>query len=599
MISGSNGVIPVSKKRKRKGLSPLDLPNIIEQVGTYLGLKDLCACALVNSHFYIYLGPFLWWLSLENTGAILWHLYNSNIRFIAQKVSQKNSVNPLYRLEEDFLNHIDKLVKKIESTSAIHRRTRTHLSSTSLLSFILLGWFCDNVRSIDFRFLKQNAPHESPRDLDHKLDPAIYTISMDYAYSQERPDRIVQVIERSRCLEELTLQNTMAKETSALFYRWIDARLPERLHRESPLIAPQWPHLHTVYLRECNIDGDFVRILLCNSPLLRRLLLFDIDFHQGTKTQPSTLRPSMDTPDNIDSNQESGSDAHPSLRELTLRYFHTMRLAANQDLARLLPHYQKLAVAEEKGYNPWLSFQTGFKSLRTLYLVFPPLSIENPHSVNITGVVIAAARLENLTIGGGICFDEILCSAIRERSGTLTTLAIQYDVGIMGYSSSLYSILRSCYKLKSFKVFGLTLDCDPAEFDKPWACTELETLVVTPNCVARESMYTSLEAQRAFYRQIASLIHLKVLGFGGGVGCNSFYAADELHLLAGLEQLEILNLKSVRFEGNAALTVEDAQMMERCWPKLRAILGLYHMDLEPFVSYMESHRPEVSLAYGY
>ncbi|KAG0264447.1 hypothetical protein BG011_006806 [Mortierella polycephala] len=596
MSSGSNGAIhhnnSIDKKRKRKALSPLDLPIIIEQVGTYLDLKDLRACALVNSHFYKYLEPFLWWFSLENTDAILQHLYNSNIRFNAQKVSQKNKVNPLYRLEEDFLNHLDELVKKIGSSSAIHRRTRTHLSPMPLLGFILLGWFCDNVRSINFRFSWQYTPHKSQKDLDHKLDPAIYTMSMNYAYSQERPDRVVQVIERSRCLEELTLQDEMArKRSSALAYRWIDAKIPGRLRGEPSLTAPQWPRLHTVHVKDCDIDDDFLRILLCNSPLLRRLLLFNIGFHQGTKVQPS-----KDTTNNIDSNEEPDLDAHSSLRELTLWHTRGMSLAGKLDLARILPHLQKLVVAEDRDYDPWLSFQTGFESLRTLRLELPNM---DHSSVNFAGVVKSATRLENLSIRGGIYFDKMLCNAIRKHSRTLTSLTIQHCVGANGYSSSLYSILQSCHELKSFKVVGLTLDCHPIEFDEPWACTELETLVVAPNCVARESMYTSLEAQRAFYRKIASLIHLKVLGFGGGVGINSFYAADELHLLTGLEQLEVLDLKSAGLEENATLTVEDAQMMEGCWPKLKAISGLFHMDLGPFVSYMGNHRPEVSLAYGY
>ncbi|KAF9166327.1 hypothetical protein BGX20_000267 [Mortierella sp. AD010] len=441
-------------------LAPFDLPLVMEQIGTHLGPKDLISCTLVCKDWHAQFAPFIWWYILEDCDELLNSIYHKHKGIKPQRIDRSyyykngktspmtvkpwkvpSADKPTFHLETEFIRIISEYIQKIDNlSSAFHKQRRTRLAYSSFLSFILMGWLCNDVREIKFVY------HE-PVSFG---PPDMYEMSDQYFKTSEKPDRVVEILERSRHLEVLYLQDF----SWSLVYRWISLT-------NTLVSVPQWPKLVFVTLAYCTISQDFLDTLLINSPSIQRLCLKGITFRSKTQFE--------------------------------------------------IFDFQRKHEANDGGSN-------------------------------------SKAPLENVHLG----------PPIREL------------------------VLK--------EVEGL--------FEQPWACTEIESLAILPDCIPRDDSYTPAEARSAFFRQLSCLINLRELGFAGGVGINRFVVEEGINLLAQhLVQLEILSIRSFGLETNANLTKGHAMVIENSWPKLKAIRGFYHMDREDFVAYMKEHRPEVKLSY--
>ncbi|KAF9562697.1 hypothetical protein EC968_005179 [Mortierella alpina] len=505
-----------------RSLSPLDLPMVLEEIGTFLGPSDLCACALVNRHWHVYFAPFLYWLALEDCDAIVKRLYDINIARPLKRGDSANfetaEFNPNYRLQADYLAHIDALLERIKRSSSIHRESRRVLASLSYRSFIILGTLCDNIRRIDFTFCSP----ESPPSPGPEVSPEVYAMSTQHMLTQQRPDRVTEVLERT--LKRLRLGEIIIRSSD---------------HNENCAFLDPHP------------------------------------------------------------------DAHPALEELYIFRPNTYPIQMQMDLARLQPNLRTFHFTCDKLESP-LRFAPGFHTLTKL-------SVGVSFAYSIAPIVQAAHRLEHLRIEGRVMVDEALGATFRRHRWTLTTLVINcyvestpttlYPPGSLnGAENPLHLILRHCHALKHCVVLSPVLDCNPVEFEQPWACNEIEKLTIIPDCKPKvctdgQSSYTPLQAQYAFYLQLSRFKSLKILGFGGGVGSRSFNAESYLELLCGLDELEVLNLHSNGLDSSAQVTIEHAVLVAKHWPRLKAIHGLYHYVCRPFVEYVKTHRPDVDLRY--
>ncbi|KAF9966850.1 hypothetical protein BGZ70_001016 [Mortierella alpina] len=605
-----------------ESLNPLDVPMILEEIGTFLGPSDLYACALVNRHWHSHFAPFLYWLALEDCDAIVQRLYDNNVaypleigayanyktnnikagNFLIKNFKKPNKFktqkifDPKYRLEEDYLSQIDTLLRRIENpstSSVVHRKARRVLSCQSLMSFILLGTLCDKVREINFSF-KAPPTFISPGP---GIDPQVCALSTKHVFSQERPDRVIEVIERNALLERLVLKDDCEKHPAV--YRWVDPALQKPwCDVQLPLTAPRWPNLRWVQLSGCVLEDSFLRTLFANTPVLKSLRLDEITVHRtsnsGTDLDLLDLHPA----------------AHPALEELMMFRPKNYPIGMQMDLARVQPNLKSLSLTYNKQFHGPLFTTPGFYALRRLRIH----AVDAGAGCNISAIVQSANRLEDLWIGGeGVILDEALALAIRRHCQTLTKLVIDIRYWSMprldhppgslnGPENPLHMILRSCHALLSCTFPSSALSCDPAEFARPWGCNEIEKLIVVPDCEPEEPLpgqasYTPLQAQSALFLQLSRLKSLKTLGFSGGVGSRSFHVEDQLRMLCGLEELEELQLYSSSLETNPKLTVEHGRLVSHHWPRLKAIRGLMHLASESFVEYVRIHRPDLDLTY--
>ncbi|KAF9954834.1 hypothetical protein BGZ72_004263 [Mortierella alpina] len=599
-------------------LNPFDLPVVLEEIGTLLEPSDLYACALVSRHWHSSFAPFLYWLALEDCDAIAQRLYDVNIArplkigvldnfmtknfkapMMAKTKSSKTEkiFDPKYRLEADYLAHIDTLVKRIEHspTSFVHRQMRTVLSCRSFMSFILLGTLCNNIREIDFLF---TAP-PSYINPGPGISPAVCAISTKHLFTQERPDRVIEVIERSTRLERLVLKDDCEKHS--VVYRWVRSAMPGPWRDvQLPLSAPRWPNLSHVQLLGCVLDNSFLRTLFVNTPMLKSLRLSEITIRSLSNpgADLDVLNPHPDT--------------HPTLEELMIFRPKNYPMRMQMDLARVQPSLKTLLLTYGKNFDQPLFFAPGFHALRKLRVLVRVESVQNAY--NFVPIVQAANQLEDLWIEGKVIIDEALSLAIKKHSRTLTKIVIDcyseleptawHPLGSLnGPENPLHMILRSCYALKSCALRSPALDCDPAEFELPWACNEIEELTILPDCEPRMpsagqfSSYTPEQAQSALFLQLSRLKALKTLDFGSGVGSRSFYVEGHLEMLCELDQLQVLSLYSQGLASNAKLTVEHAMLFANNWPHLKAIRGLYYFVCGPFVEYLKMHRPHLDLTF--
>ncbi|KAG9326438.1 hypothetical protein KVV02_001617 [Mortierella alpina] len=604
-------------------LNPFDLPMVLEEIGTLLSPSDLCACALVNRHWHTYFAPFLYWLALEDCDALLQRLYDINIAHPLEIGWYANPENingkyfktrnfkkpknfkeiknfrttkifdPMYRLEVDYLSQIDTLLRRIEHpsvSSAVHRKARRVLSCQSLMSFILLGTLCDNVREIDFSF-------KAPPTLINPgpgISPEVCAISTKHVLTQERPDRVIEVIERSTRLERLVLKDDCEKYPA--IYRWTKSSLPGSRHDVQLLFlsTPRWPNLRLVQLCGCALDDSFLRTLFDNTPVLKCLRMDEITIRNTSNfdTDLGTL--------------DLHPDAHPALEELMMFRPKNYPIKKQMDFARVQPNLKTLSLTYDNEFHLPPFIAPGFHALRKLRVHVIAFAC------NIAPLVQAANRLEDLWIRGSVLLDKALALAIKKHRQTLTKLVIDIRVGsepttqqtpwsLNGPENPLHLILRSCHALKSCAFPRCVLKCDPAEFDQPWVCNEIEELTILPDCEPeiplRESSYTAFQAQSALFLQLSRLKSLKTLGFSGGVGSRSFNVEDHLSMLCELDELEELQLYSYDFHTNVHLTVEHAILVTNNWPRLKAIRGLMHFVNEDFVEYVRMQRPDLDLTF--
>ncbi|KAI1312308.1 hypothetical protein EDD11_002962 [Mortierella claussenii] len=272
--------------------------------------------------------------------------------------------------------------------------------------------------------------------------------------------------------------------------------------------------------------------------------------------------------------------------------------------AAQLPVLERFRFVGEIERPLYLPGTNNFPTLKRLELIMQSEDSRMENTI-MAGVVRAMNCIEELPLYT-ISISSGLLRDIRQHSRTLTMLRFQScSVASDLKDIHLHQIFRSCYVLKSLVCTYLpaspnvTLACDPCIFDQQiWACSGLETLRVAPDCVLRGMGYDSLEAQAAFFQQLAMLPYLKELGFARGVGSRSFYLEETLHLLIqSVPNLEVLDVASTELENNANFKPDHAELICRGLPNLKALRGLYHIDCREFVNYIRQHRPEVDLAY--
>ncbi|KAF8976429.1 hypothetical protein BGZ46_008266 [Entomortierella lignicola] len=609
-------------------LSPLDLSFVLENIGNQLSLKDILNCTLVSKNWYSHFAPYVWWHILEDCDKLLLHIYQKNrlvsipattitrttIRRAAATTTTTNPnspfkntatnraptvpTDPSFHLETEFVKYISEFSQKIENSPyAGHlKRTRTHLNSKSFISFILLGWLSENVKVINYVFTTppfyqdylryNNIPNTGTAKV-----PKNCVISDQYYNTHERTHRAIEIIEKSRHLRVLNMEDSFGNK---FVYSWISL-LPSTVVFSYTLPPPpQWPNLISVELKGCKLDKFFLNILIVNSPSLKRLTLSEI-----TVTRLSDI---YDFPDKSYTIGDDTSDESifgiPIIQELYLYRVEGVTSRQQIHFASQLPKLTNFSFIDNDESTPQVSLTSGFKALRTLRLVQRKALFRGGYHQ----VMLYASRIEELKLSG-ITMDPSVCRSFEGNFRTLTDVHLDSCGGDPTSSVNnniLHRILRSCYHLKSLKsTNGEQLYCDPYLFERePWICTEIETLVVAPNCTTRAGSYTIEEARTRYFQQICSLMNLRDLGFAGGVGRYGFVVEEGICMLVvHLDQLEILRLESDGLETNADLTVEHAKMISKALPNLRAIRGFYHMDRRDFVDYLKEHRPEISLSY--
>ncbi|KAF9398567.1 hypothetical protein BGX21_007604 [Mortierella sp. AD011] len=582
-------------------LAPFDLPLVMEQIGTHLGPKDLISCTLVCKDWHAQFAPFIWWYILEDCDELLNSIYHKHKGIKPQRIDRSyyykngktspmtvkpwkvpSADKPTFHLETEFIRIISEYIQKIDNlSSAFHKQRRTRLAYSSFLSFILMGWLCNDVREIKFVY------HE-PVSFG---PPDMYEMSDQYFKTSEKPDRVVEILERSRHLEVLYLQDF----SWSLVYRWISLT-------NTLVSVPQWPKLVFVTLAYCTISQDFLDTLLINSPSIQRLCLKGITFRSKTQFEIFDFQRKHEANDGGSNSKAPLENVHlgPPIRELVLKEVEGVTLRQQMLFASQLQNLEKFSFTIGKeDSSPALFLGSGFQALRSLVLTNNFIqSGQDTMGPSFAVVIRTAFRIEHLKISRA-SLTVPLYRAINGHCSTLTSLYLDHCNSTYASSDVLHHLLRSCSHLKTFSCLsGAKLYCEPQLFEQPWACTEIESLAILPDCIPRDDSYTPAEARSAFFRQLSCLINLRELGFAGGVGINRFVVEEGINLLAQhLVQLEILSIRSFGLETNANLTKGHAMVIENSWPKLKAIRGFYHMDREDFVAYMKEHRPEVKLSY--
>ncbi|KAG0302738.1 hypothetical protein BGZ98_007272 [Dissophora globulifera] len=578
----------------RPRLCPLDIPLILETIGTFLPLKDHCVCSLVSRQWYASIAPFVWWHILSDCDAILRRLY----RF---RSAPNIQLHPDYRLEAEYLGLIDRLVRRVDAAPGLHRWRRTHLDCVSYLSFILMGWLCDNTRVIVYHY-------RPPPKLGYWDERRAFKVSTQYLTTQERPNRIIEVVERSRHLERLFLEDEHEPE-GPITYHWQTLATPGSIGAGARLwtMQPRWPNLQSVELRHCRVEHQFLQVLFSNCPALRQMWLSHVSFEDpGTGKLQGALfqQPSQGVLATTTPVLSAGAFKMPPIQVLGLCRVSGITLGDQVEFAGQLPQLRVLAFIQHPSeIDRTFILKPSFHALRKLDLISGKKGPSQTRSVS--SLIVLMLYLEDLTLQDYIVTSAVF-NAIRERRSTLKRLAFKrcsVATDFEGWSTTSlpHSVLRCCSNLHTFWCTGhesMSLDCNPELFDQQrWVCADLEDLKITPDCAPKNNAtYTAVEAQAALCLQLSMLSQLKNLSFAGSIGCRLFQVGDGLLLPSRFEQLEILDLASTELESCARLTVEHARIMAQGWPCLKAIHGLYHMENREFVEYMRGHRPEVRLS---
>ncbi|KAF9084767.1 hypothetical protein BGX23_010249 [Mortierella sp. AD031] len=594
---------------------PLELPSILELIGAVLDNNDdvgsLKACSLVNHEWHRLFAPFLWWRVIDNLDKLLKRLHKA-------RFGEDVIVDPAAQLEPEFLALVDEFTKKVDDPSlpsAIHRHRRTHLSTPSFLSFVILGWLCDQIRVVDYYFSIPPRFENYNASLGAMVAPENCRMSDEYCNSHQRIDSVVGILENNPQLEVISLNDNSGYSYNPPF-QW--QQLDDRTTSETP----RWPKLDAFTIKMANVDRHFLEILLHNSPNLQKLQLQNIKIitvrgNNGNRSifPDPTAAPSYKDqiqnylrPLSLGGRNAANQDQDPHssdklnypfarLEDLTILQLDGISVERQMAFALGLPALKSFSFRADPDLGSFsLFFRPGFHQLTTLVLV---------GDFNQEVLVRAANRLQHLTLSGSTVVDEALFRTICRHNETLETVVIKADINNAVDQTSypnrgegLHQILRTCHRLEKFLVLSPLFNCNPALFrDQPWACTRLRTLIVVPDCVPKYPTYTAFHSQAAFFGQVSTLTELKELGFGGGTGENEFMPDEGLHLLTGLKELEVLNLRSGSLETNAQVTEEHAKLVASEWPNLKAIKGLYHYACRPFVDQVKLSRPDIDFSY--
>ncbi|KAG0021901.1 hypothetical protein BGZ80_001495, partial [Entomortierella chlamydospora] len=356
-------------------LTPFDLPLVMEQIGTHLDPKDLTSCTLVCKDWHAQFAPFIWWYILEDCDDLLSSIYHKHKGIKPQRLNRHryygeeemtshmnpqlpkvpSTDKPTFHLETEFIRIISEYIQKIDNlSSAFHKQRRTRLEYSSFLSFILMGWLCNDVREIKFVY------HEPVSFVKHQSNPSdMYKMSDQYYNTSEKPDRVVEILERSRHLEVLYLHDY----SWSLVYRWVSLT-------NSLVSVPQWPKLASVTLLDCTISQDFLDILLTNSPSIQRLCLERITFRSKTRFEIFDFQRKHEANDGGSNSKAPLENVHlgPPIRKLVLKELEGVTLRQQMLFASQLQNLEKFSFTIEKDSAPVLFLGSGFQALRSLDL---------------------------------------------------------------------------------------------------------------------------------------------------------------------------------------------------------------------------------------
>ncbi|KAG0048922.1 hypothetical protein BGZ83_006188 [Gryganskiella cystojenkinii] len=396
-----------------------------------------------------------------------------------------------------------------------------------------------------------------------------------------------------------------------------------------PLKEPRWPKLTSVILFFCQCHYSFIRVLLSNAPALKNLSLVYVtimppevdptwESQVGTFFRGDFLQ--QHRKEDYQRQRQNSQVAQTGNINMALSQLETLNI--NHNLHGGLYWTESLLFAQVLPKLKTLSYKID-RSHRTLNVPVLPLFRKDAHIQYLMGLF----QLEHLTLEcipygdlltllrktrrslvsitlSDIPLEASFLQVLHRHSWTMTTIFLRDCPWVRGGKEALPIIMTSMRALRSFSVFGQVIVCDPLLLQTPWVCQDLQVLVMNPKCDGGGSSngngdnghgYSSQESQVAFLKQVGSLRKLIQIQFPGGVGMNGFHPAENLDLLQGLDQLEVLALESRTIDGSAKLTVEHAEMMVRSWPKLKSIRGLRGSSVRPFIEFMEQHRPEVDL----
>ncbi|KAG0048927.1 hypothetical protein BGZ83_006193 [Gryganskiella cystojenkinii] len=364
--------------------------------------------------------------------------------------------------------------------------------------------------------------------------------------SQQALDVIMAIIEQNRDLETVRLEDRM-DDRHCLWSSTVKAETRHRVSSsENKVLAPfsssasspthsiklWWPHLRQLHLQTCNVESDFLYILLANTPVLDRLWLYYVDVK--TTTTEVTTAGSLST--------GFGTPASKSIDTLGLCRVTGIALWIQLDFARSLPCLKSLTLSVDSGADTsigafmrplsdqstpitfsdtgalsgdsYCSTVVGFPALESINIVFPTstiltlppamnlmylMSTQRPlrvrHIFDWIGTTSAAAvttgtpawpspfssGLSHIAIRDSKVQSEELSMIIRRYHTWLETVQLDTVTGIAGNITLL--ILQQCSRLRNLDVKNIaSFDYQDSQYDldRPWACQEtLENLAIS------------------------------------------------------------------------------------------------------------------------
>ncbi|KAK3846436.1 MAG: hypothetical protein J3R72DRAFT_417645 [Linnemannia gamsii] len=566
-------------------LHALELDLVLELIGAALDndndVPALKACSLINREWHRVFAPFLWWRVIDDVDKVLKRLYKTKY----EPALGLAAIDPDAQIESEYLALIDDFVQKVttpSTSSAVHHRRRTHLQTSSLISFVILGGLLSQIRVINYAFEAPPQFESYDHSLGRKVTPENCRMSNEYWKSKERVNNIATVLENCPLLQVLRLED-IAHCAEPL--EWLQLEPPSgRTSTGNGPFLPRWPKLWRAIFGWATFDRHYLEIFLHNCPCLRILRLGYIDFlpvRGNIDTRPIFPDPTLFG----DTSQGSG------LEELVMWKLRDVSPEDQLNFALGLPALKTFSFRLDLSYVH-LSFKPGFPHLTSL-----TLSGDFNHEILIR----AAHRLKYLKLEGSRYVNEAMFKTIVRHRNTLETAIIDSNALAIDLGEGPHMILRTCHRLLELSIHlpVAALNCNPEMFrDQPWVCTHLRSLAIVLDCVPKNTTYTPFQAQAAFFEQLTSTcLELQSLSFGGRAGSYDSQLHEGFALLSPLKQLEVLNLQSEAFTTNVQLTEEHGKLVVSEWPKLRAIKGLYHYASRPFVRYVQEHRPEVDLSF--
>ncbi|KAG0045071.1 hypothetical protein BGZ83_009674 [Gryganskiella cystojenkinii] len=634
---------------------------ILEQIGYHLSKPDLRSCTIVCRAWHIHFSPYLDWLALDNTDQILnWVIAQRKALDPDFKVETEPHKNA--ELEKDFLRHIEALVKRIESPSApfeFHSRQRTTLSNgPSYLSFVLKSQLCSNVQSIDFRYPQPYSGGGWRPDDDHRnshqrpnlvcrlieqsrdlRDLKLYDVNIRHEFFYW-PSTLEQKTDENLKDGDANSNTSTKQERQQQRYRTrrvSNQRVLSMISR--PLASPQWPKLASVIIDHLECDRYFIRILLSNSPGLQTLFLIEVEFIDRTEREVhQEIRKGVNSVNIENNDRDREVDDHDDyldldkniylqsscLEQLQLNSVYGITWTEQVEFAERFPRlrtFQFNMPMTQRRSGPVRGSrrrpvpESIFPNLQSL--IIGPMGSQYDIATILlggSGKVVTSTYTKTTTTPEGlealtlnhVYMNDRMLAGIKTHAWSLTSIEltpwqtdrIQNGEVMPDTHRLVHSLLRGLPRLLSFKLKYWSLKFTPTWLQTPWACQDLEHLVLRPYCDDDESLgLTAIDSQIAFLTHVGGLRRLKTLDFNGAVGSRDFYPEAHLDLLQDLKELETIVLSSRGLESSALLTAEHADRMIRIWPKIQAIGGLYHYAVPEFVSYIKTHRPDIGLAF--